>query len=213
MPDQPTINGNGNGKTNYDMLTSGGFGRRVIRVEPHEREVPPVASTRGYLRKSLPVIYQEQDFGMRFIYGLEQTLDPLLALLDSLHAHFDPDLAPAHYLELIAAWFGLTLDESQPIEQHRRVIKRASELWRKRGTRSGLKMFLETAFPELTFRIEDSAKVSWGHEPVPASEVSNSFNVFCEEKITNSRYGEIEREVNRLKPVHLSFTFHAELKE
>ena len=42
-------------------------------------------------------------------------LDPIVAILDGLPAHFDPDLAPRDILDLLAAWLGVDLDESQPI--------------------------------------------------------------------------------------------------
>ena len=55
--------------------------------------------TARYLRGGLPAVYQEGDFGMRFVGALEPMLDPIVALLDALPAHFDPDLAPRDVLD------------------------------------------------------------------------------------------------------------------
>ena len=73
----------------------------------HREDSPPVAEMRRVLRSQLPALYQENDFGQRFVGGLEGVLDPVLALLDSLPAHLDPDLAPQDMLDLLAGWLGV----------------------------------------------------------------------------------------------------------
>ena len=71
---------------------------------------------------------------MRFIGALEELLDPIVAVLDALPAHFDPDHAPRDILNLLAAWLGVDLDESQEIRHQREMVRRAAELGRRRGT-------------------------------------------------------------------------------
>ena len=66
--------------------------------------IPPSASSRAYLRNALPAIYQEGDFGLRWIGSLEFLLDPIVALLDSLPGHVSPEIAPRDMLRVIAAW-------------------------------------------------------------------------------------------------------------
>lgn len=63
---------------------------------------PRNASARRYLRSGLPSIYQEGDFGMRFVGALEQLLDPLVGTLDGLPAHFEPSLVEGDQLQLLA---------------------------------------------------------------------------------------------------------------
>ena len=46
-----------------------------------------------------------------FVTAFEQVLDPILALLDSIPAHFDAGLAPDNMLDLMAAWLGYDLDD------------------------------------------------------------------------------------------------------
>ena len=65
-----------------------------------------MASTRAYLRNGLPALYQDGDFGMRFVGALEELLDPIVAILDALPSHFDPNFAPPDILDLLAAWLG-----------------------------------------------------------------------------------------------------------
>ena len=91
--------GNGHHKT----FEGSGFGTLMLRVNAGPVDTPPVASTRAYLRNGLPSLYQDGDFGMRFVGALEELLDPIVAVLDALPAHFDPNHAPRDILELLSA--------------------------------------------------------------------------------------------------------------
>ena len=97
--------------------------------------IPPSASSRLYLRVGLPAIYQEGDFGLRFVGALETVLDPILALLDSLDSHIVPELAPEDLLALLASWLGVELDEAWGVDRVRDLVRAAAELSRWRGTR------------------------------------------------------------------------------
>ena len=131
----------------------------AARRAPGPKETPPVASTRAYLRNGLPSLYQDGDFGMRFVGALEELLDPIVAVLDALPAHFDPNHAPRDILELLAAWLGVDLDETQDIRHQREMVRRAAELGRRRGTVKGLELALALHFPELPLRVEDNGGV------------------------------------------------------
>ena len=77
-----------NGGDEYRTFAGAGFGTLMVRLASGPKETPPVASSRAYLRDALPAVYQEGDFGMRFIGALESLLDPIVAVLDALPAHF-----------------------------------------------------------------------------------------------------------------------------
>ena len=125
-------------------------------AKPSPREsAPEVASQRHLYRSALPAIYQDGDFGLRLLRGLEEVLDPIVALLDSLPAHADPDLAPQDVLELLAGWLGVELDESWPDERRREFIRQGPEFARRRGTTVGLELALGIAFPDVLLRVED----------------------------------------------------------
>ena len=83
------------------------FGTLMVRLATGAKETPPVASSRAYLRNGLPAMYQDGDFGMRFVGALESVLDPIVAVLDALPAHFNPDHAPRDILNLLASWLGV----------------------------------------------------------------------------------------------------------
>src|ERR671910_1742235 len=118
----------------------------MIQMAAGPKETPQVASSRAYLRNGLPSLYQDGDFGMRFVGALEELLDPIVAVLDALPAHFDPNLAPPDILSLLAAWLGVDLDESQEIRHQREMVRRAADLGRKRGTKAGLELALRLAY-------------------------------------------------------------------
>src|SRR3954451_17566529 len=160
--------GNGSGG-DYQTFMGAGFGTLMVQLSSGTTETPASASSRAYLRDGLPSLYSDGDFGMRFVGALESVLDPIVAVLDALPEHFDPDYAPRHILNLLSAWLGVTLDESQPITVQRDTIRRAAELGRRRGTRGGLRrgttavleLALALAFPAVPLRVEDEGGVVW----------------------------------------------------
>src|SRR3954451_946044 len=131
----------------------------MVQLSGGAKETPRSASTRAYLRDGLPSLYADGDFGMRFVGALETLLDPIVAMLDALPEHFDPDYAPRNILTLLSAWLGVDLDESQPIAVQRDMIRRAAELGRRRGTKGGMELALSLAFPDVPLRVEDDGGV------------------------------------------------------
>ena len=146
--------GNGAGG-DYKTFMGAGFGTLLVQLSGGSKETPPSASSRAYLRDGLPSMYADGDFGMRFVGALETLLDPIVAMLDALPEHFDPDYAPRHILNLLSAWLGVDLDESRAISVQREVIRRAAELGQRRGTKGGLELALSLAFPDVPLRVED----------------------------------------------------------
>jgi phage tail-like protein len=134
--------GTQNGDGEYRTFQGAGFGTLMVRLASGPKETPAVASNRAYLRGSLPAVYQEGDFGMRFIGALETLLDPIVAVLDALPAHFSAGHAPRDVLDLLSAWLGIDLDESQTPAQRREMVRHAAELGRRQGTRAGIELAL-----------------------------------------------------------------------
>lgn len=165
---------------------------------------PPVASARGYLRSGLPAIYQEGDFGMRFVAALETLLDPVIGTLDNLPAHFDSRLADPRTLGLLAAWLGVELDESWAEDRQRELVRRASELARRRGTRAGLEQALRIAFPDLPLRVEDDGGVVHAQraEDLPATPPPR-FVVYCDVPLDEP--AGLARMIEVMKPVHVQY--------
>ncbi len=193
--------GNGN-KT----FVGAGFGTLMMqKLSAVPKDTPPTASTRAYLRNGLPSLYQDGDFGMRFVGALEELLDPIVAILDGLPAHFDPNFAPPDILSLLAAWLGVDLDETQEIKHQREMVRRAAELGRRRGTVGGLELALKLHFPDLPLRIEDNGGVFWHSHPLKDGNASSSFVVYCDVSVDGELQAAIARCIEQYKPVHSTY--------
>jgi phage tail-like protein len=148
---------------------------------------------------------------MRFVSSLETLLDPIVALLDNLHHHFDPDLAPRDALALLSSWLGIELEETWPEGKARDFVHQASELARRRGTREGLERALRIAFPDLPLRVEDQGSVVTALDPAelpPAT--APQFIVYCDEPIDQPAV--LARMIEYMKPVHVSYRLRIKTK-
>jgi phage tail-like protein len=81
---------------------------------------------------------QEDDFALRFTAALDEVIAPVLLALDNLDAYFDPMLAPPDFLEWMANWVGIDLDETWPEHKQREQVRSAVDLYRWRGTKRGM---------------------------------------------------------------------------
>jgi phage tail-like protein len=169
---------------------------------------PAVASAREYLRKGLPAVFQENDFGVRFVGALETVLDPVVAMLDSLPAHVTPELAPEDLLDLLAQWLGLEPEESWPLERRRELVRRAGDLGRRHGTKAGLEATLRIVFPEHPLRVEDSGKVTWSTddaETKPSEKPAAGFIVYCDAPLDEQELAAVSRLIEQVKPVNVPY--------
>jgi phage tail-like protein len=97
--------------------------------------------------KWLPSMYQRLDInGRNFIRDLlwisQHMFGSIDETLDQVHTFFDPYEAPEKFLPWLASWSAMVLDEDWPVAKKRRLIRKAIELYRVRGTVKGLKLFL-----------------------------------------------------------------------
>jgi phage tail-like protein len=142
---------------------------------------------------------------MRFVGALETLLDPIVAMLDALPEHFDPDYAPRDILNLLSAWLGVDLDESQAIAVQRDTIRRAAELGRRRGTKGGLELALSLAFPGVPLRVEDEGGVVWSADGKRVESKPSQFVVYCDKPVTEDVQAAIARCIEQFKPVHTAY--------
>ncbi len=90
------------------------------------------------LIEGTPGLYQEDDLSRRWLSAFDDALAPVFLALDGLSAYLDPTLTPDDFLEWLAGWVGVLLDENWPIERRRAFVSEAAELYRLRGTSAGL---------------------------------------------------------------------------
>jgi phage tail-like protein len=91
---------------------------------------------------ALPALYLDDEFTQRFTAGLDEVLAPVLLTLDCLDAYLDLELAPPDFLDWLAGWVALPMDERWPVPLRRELIRHAVELHRWRGTAHGLELAL-----------------------------------------------------------------------
>jgi phage tail-like protein len=189
------------------FITYSGEGFAMVRpaAETGEHATPAPAANRRYLRGGMPAIYQEEEFGMRMLGALEHVLDPIVALLDGLPAHFDPDLAPLDVLELATAWLGLAHNEAQPASQLRGLVRRAAELARMRGTYEGVQLALRLNFPDLPLRVEDGGGVLYARDGKLPAPQPPAFVVYCDQAISQDEAATVARVIEAVRPAHVAF--------
>lgn len=90
------------------------------------------------LGERMPSVYTDDDFTQRFTQALDEVIAPVFTVLDCFAAYLDPRLAPADFVDWLAQWVALDLDESWTAAQRRELVARAVRLHRFRGTRRGL---------------------------------------------------------------------------
>jgi phage tail-like protein len=90
----------------------------------------------------LPILYREVDFIGRFMKIFEQGFQPVIDSFNVMWANLDPLTAPQALLPFVAHWVAWQVDSTWDLQQQRRLIRRAVELYRWRGTRKGLRLYL-----------------------------------------------------------------------
>jgi phage tail-like protein len=113
----------------------------------------------------LPAIYQEDEFSMRFLAGFDDVLAPVLLTLDCMIDYFDPAITPTDFLEWLASWVGIEVDESWATDRRRAAVSTAVEMYRMRGTISGLRANLEVLSGGQV-EITDSGGVAFSTSPM-----------------------------------------------
>ncbi|NWJ45567.1 MAG: DUF2313 domain-containing protein [Chloroflexi bacterium] len=94
------------------------------------------------LLKYLPGLYARDEFMGRFLKIFEDTLKPLQQMTDNLAYYFHPLMTSPEMMEWLANWVNLALDENWSLEQRRKLVLSASDLYSRRGTKRGLAEYL-----------------------------------------------------------------------
>lgn len=190
----------------FVTFAGAGFGTVQIERATGGDPAPRPVSTHRYLRDHLPAIYADGDFGMRMVSAFEAVLDPLVATLDNLPEHFDAAYAPRDVLELMSDWLALERDELRSGEERRRIVRRAPELLRLRGTRAGIELALTLAFPGVPFRVEDAGGVRFSLDPDGGwDDPPTSSVVYCDAPLEQDRLAAVARLLDQAKPAHVTY--------
>jgi phage tail-like protein len=137
------------------------------RVELHGdgRGTPEIAALRvysprfSYVDNYLPALYRESvfapeanepsarstpaDFLERFLANFEGILTPLEDRIAASYLLTDPNTTPNDALDWLGSWIGYEFDGAFPDATRRRLLERAPDLYRWRGTLRGLQLALD----------------------------------------------------------------------
>lgn len=112
----------------------------------NSEEVTIWVSRESYI-KWLPAIYQRSDATghnvVRDLLWLVQHLfGSIESQLDNIHLIFDSYETREEFLPWLASWSAMVLEPDWPLSKKRRLIKKAMELYRWRGTVKGIGLFI-----------------------------------------------------------------------
>jgi phage tail-like protein len=132
-------------------------------------EITIWVARRGYL-ENLPAIYRRSDaVGRNLVRDLcflfEHMFDSVEINLNDGWRFYDPHVTPLEFLNWLSGWMAFSLDLDWPEPRKRALIKRAVDLYRIRGTKRGIALFLrlftghepdieENTWPFKGFRVE-----------------------------------------------------------
>lgn len=191
-------------------------------------EVTIWIARRGYL-ENLPAIYRRSDaVGRNLVRDLcfvfEHMFDSVEVNLTEGWRFYDPHVAPLEFLNWLSCWTAFSLDLDWPEPEKRSLIRRAVDLYRIRGTKRGLALFLrlftghepdiaENTWPFKGFRVEGEgaelgARVGLDSVIMPPVDLAHCFVVTMPmkyETVTTDTVIRIHQIIQTEKPAHTHY--------
>jgi phage tail-like protein len=191
-------------------------------------EVTIWVARRGYL-ENLPAIYRRSDaVGRNLVRELcfvfEHMFDSVEVNLNDGWRFYDPHVTPVEFLTWLSGWTAFSLDLDWPESEKRALIKRAVDLYRIRGTKRGLSLFLrlftghepdieENTWPFKGFRVEAEgaeigARVGIDSVIMPPVDLAHCFVVTMPvkyETVTSEMIIRIHQIIQMEKPAHTHY--------
>jgi phage tail-like protein len=161
------------------------------------------------LVQRLPGVLQDDEFTQRFLRAFDDAYAPIITTLDSLACYFDPHLAPPDFVDFLAGWVGIALDDSWSVEQRRAIVAGAALVHRRRGTPRGIEEALSLGLgAEVT--VTDTGGCTWSS--TPGGELPGTGPARMELRIEVAEPDDVDpRRVESLieatKPAHVAHSF------
>jgi phage tail-like protein len=191
-------------------------------------EVTIWVARRGLL-ENLPAIYRRSDaVGRNLVRDLcflfEHMFDSVDINLTDGWRFYDPHVTPIEFLNWLSGWTAFSLDLDWPEAQKRALIKRAVDLYRIRGTKRGIALFLrlftghepdieENTWPFKGFRVEGEgaeigARVGLDSVIMPPVDLAHCFVVTMPikyETVSSEMIIRIHQILQMEKPAHTHY--------
>jgi phage tail-like protein len=172
----------------------------------------------------LPAIYRRSDAVGRNVvrdicFLFEHMFGSIEEVVDEGHRYYDPHECPPEFLDWLASWTAMVVDMDWPEEKKRALIKRAVDLYRIRGTKRGLSLFLklftghepkieENKWPFKGFRVDSGARIGIDSVVVPPVVLAHCFIVTMPVKFTDvtpEMVIRVHRVIQMEKPAHTQY--------
>jgi phage tail-like protein len=155
----------------------------------------------------LPAAFQEDDFCQRMMTAFDEVLAPVFTTLDCFDSYLDPQLAPPDFVDWLASWVGVEIDETWTLERRRRLIREAVILYRIRGTAAGLAAHIGL-YSGVTPEIEESGGCEWSQaasSPMPGSAQPHLTVRLRLDDVGDVRRSTVSRIVGASRPAHVPY--------
>ncbi len=173
---------------------------------PMRGSVEGLASPRP-LGNELPAAFQEDEFCMRMVSAFDEVLAPVFSTIDCWDSYLDPQLAPDDFVDWLASWVGVDIDETWSLERRRQLIRDAVLLYRIRGTAAGLAAHIDL-YIGVVPAIEESGGCGWSETAgaaLPGSPRPHlTVRLVVSDPATVNRTT-VQRIVGSSRPAHLPF--------
>lgn len=157
------------------------------------------------LGETLPSLYREDAFAQALCAGLDESLAPLLCVLDNFTAYLDLATTPDDMLGWMSHWLGLEITQDLPVARQRELLQVAAATQGWQGTARGIRLALEAMFG-VTVQVRDSGGSTWSADPAAAIPGQSPAEVVV--LVDQGAVGEEDLEaitafVETLKPAHV----------
>lgn len=160
---------------------------------------------RTRIGEMLPAMFHDDEMAQRWCDGLDEVIAPVPATLDNFWAYLDPALAPVDFVEWLAGWVGLELDQTWDEQRRRELVAQAHRLYDFRGTAGGLADLIEL-YTGVRPEVIDGGGVVWS--PTPDAAMPGNAEAELVVRLEVSDVDSIDRErlenmVEMSKPAHV----------
>ncbi len=167
--------------------------------------VPGLINRTPY-RTRMPSVYQDDDLLGRMLSAVDEVIAPVIVTVDGLHHYVDPWLAPADFVDMLAAWMGLDLDDHVPLEGRRAAVSGAMNLHRMRGTMRGITEGIQLLVgPSVNVNVADNGGATASSQPggpLPGS-AQAELKVTLTGKVDDAVLARVTEVVRALAPAHI----------
>jgi phage tail-like protein len=186
-------------------------------------EVTIWVARRGYMQH-LPALYRRSDaVGHNVVRDIcflfEHMFGVIEKKIDENYRYYDPHTTPGEFLSWLASWMAFTVDLDWPEPRKRALIKRAVDLYRIRGTKRALALFLklftgyepdidENVWPFKGFRVETEARIGIDSVILPPVNLAHCYIITIPVKfddVTPELVFRIHQIVQLEKPAHTHY--------